>query len=433
MPFSPKSVFLPHSCGVSLHWCAGCVTSPAGHILFGRSFTCQSTVWYEITNCNHHSGLSLTKQCFCDTMSVMDITKLYNYHKQRQGIGMENQFIRHEPCFERILFVLTLDRKKMKERILIGEEQQIRFRLNGSQNAEVLCDMTRPLGTFLINFERDTDRDWNLYGLSPLRQALHSNRWEQPELEQAASEFLWEKYLSNDPLKMYVAFRIWNSYLLAREPRDRNAACDRFMDKMSSLTGVFHNETMSFDRETGKPKHFQAGSLYFKGAPSEDTRLDLWFPDNRRTEECVSAYASLYPLITYYLNRLNDWGLCFRRCKVCGKYFLAKSQRYELCSDNCRKAQALQNKREFDERARENNYDLLYKNECQNWRNKINKAKRTAGFPADQLEEMLTAFEAFKKEALKRKKAVKEKTASPKEFTDWLYQQSNIIINLSVY
>ena len=161
----------------------------------------------------------------------------------------------------------------------------------------------------------------------------------------------------------------------------RNAACDRFMDKMSSLTGVFHNEAMSFDRETGKPKHFQAVSLYFKGAPSEDTRLDLWFPDNRRTEECVSAYASLYPLITYYLNRLNDWGLCFRRCKVCGKYFLAKSQRYELCSDKCRKAQALQNKREFDERARENNYDLLYKNECQNWRNKINKAKRTSGIP----------------------------------------------------
>ena len=75
-------------------------------------------------------------------MNVTDITKLYNYPKKRQGIGMENQFIRHEPCFERILFVLTLDRKKMKERILIGEEQQIRFRLNGSQNAEVLCDMT---------------------------------------------------------------------------------------------------------------------------------------------------------------------------------------------------------------------------------------------------------------------------------------------------
>ena len=64
-------------------------------------------------------------------------------------------------------------------------------------------------------------------------------------------------------------------------------------------------------------------------------------------------------------------------------------------------------------------------------RNKINKAKRTAGFPADRLEEMLTAFEAFKKEALQRKRAVKERTASPKEFTDWLYQQSSIIVELA--
>ena len=184
---------------------------------------------------------------------------------------------------------------------------------------------------------------------------------------------------------------------------------------MSRLTGVFQNETMSFDRETGKPKQFQAGSLYFKGAPSEDTRLDLWFPDNRRTEECVSAYASLYPLITYYLNRLNDWGLCFRRCKVCGKYFLAKSQRYELCSDKCRKAQALQNKREFDERSRENNYDLLYKNECQNWRNKINPGKKIPqAFPADRLGKKIQAsFSDFKKEALQRKKAVKNRNGQP--------------------
>ena len=180
----------------------------------------EAPVLFGTCRCTAHTAGSLPE-------NILDVYKrqeLYNYHKQRQGIGMENQFIRHEPCFERILFVLTLDRKKMKERILIGEEQQIRFRLNGSQNTEVLCDMTRPLGTFLINFERDTDRDWNLYGLSPLRQALHSNRWKQPELEQAASEFLWGKYLSNDPLKMYVAFRIWNSYLLAREQmciRDR--------------------------------------------------------------------------------------------------------------------------------------------------------------------------------------------------------------------
>ena len=204
------------------------------------------------------------------------------------------------------------------------------------------------------------------------------------------------------------------------------------MDKMSHFTMTFQQRSpLQFDSDTGRPQPFHISSRIFGSVPAAETRLDLWYPDNRRTTECVAAYTTFYPLITYYLNRLNDWGLCFRKCKVCGHIFLAKSQRYELCNDKCRKKQALQNKREFDERARENNYDLLYKNECQNWRNKINKAKRTAGFPADRLEEMLTAFEAFKKEALQRKRAVKERTASPKEFTDWLYQQSSIIVELA--
>lgn len=125
-------------------------------------------------------------------------------------------------------------------------------------------------------------------------------------------------------------------------------------------------------------------------------------------------------------------GLHFRQCKVCSRFFLAKSQRYELCSEKCRKAQSLQNKREFDERARENNYDLLYKNECQNWRNKISKAKKTDGFPEERLEEMKKAFEDFKKEALQRKKLIRTEEASPKEFTDWLYQQDSIIAGLAV-
>ena len=56
---------------------------------------------------------------------------------------MDFEFIRHEPLYDRILLVLTLDKQKMKERILIGEELQIRFRLQGYADAEVLCDITR--------------------------------------------------------------------------------------------------------------------------------------------------------------------------------------------------------------------------------------------------------------------------------------------------
>jgi len=47
---------------------------------------------------------------------------------------------------------------------------------------------------------------------------MHSNRWKQPALEQAAGDFLKKKFDSGDPMRMYAAFRIWNGYLLAREP-----------------------------------------------------------------------------------------------------------------------------------------------------------------------------------------------------------------------
>ena len=70
---------------------------------------------------------------------------------------MDFEFVRHEPLYDRILLVLTLDRQKMKERILIGEELQIRFRLQGYDDTEVLCDVTRPLGTMLSTFEHDSD------------------------------------------------------------------------------------------------------------------------------------------------------------------------------------------------------------------------------------------------------------------------------------
>ncbi len=47
----------------------------------------------------------------------------------------------------------------------------------------------------------------------------------------SAGDFLQKKFDSGDPLRMYAAFRIWNGYLLAREPAKRAEACDRFMEK----------------------------------------------------------------------------------------------------------------------------------------------------------------------------------------------------------
>ena len=52
------------------------------------------------------------------------------------------------------------------------------------------------------------------------------------------------------------------------------------------------------------------------------------------------------------------------------------------------------------------------KNECQNWRNKINR-KNTAGFPADRLEKYRLPLLTLKKEALEEKKGCKNRNSQP--------------------
>ena len=256
---------------------------------------------------------------------------------------MKFEFTRHDPVLDKIILVLTLDKQKMKERILIGTELDVRFRLQGHTDTDLFCDVTRPLGTFLSGFEHDESGEWNQFALTPIRQALSTRKKMHPSLEKTACDFLAKKYLTGDPVRMYAAFRIWNGYLQARLPADRDTARDKLMEKMSLLTLAFQTEQpLRFDPDTGKPKPFHISSARFRSVPEEETRLTLWYPDNRITEECVSMHDSFYPLITYYSNRVNDFGLYFRKCKVCGKVFLAKNLRYEFCSEKCRKAQALQ-------------------------------------------------------------------------------------------
>ncbi len=344
---------------------------------------------------------------------------------------MNYQFERQNPVTDHIIFVLTLDRKKMKERILIGEEIEIRSRLHGNEDANIFFDQTRPLGTLITAFEHDEDHKWTTNAIMPLYNAMHENRFKQPGLEQTASFFLQEEWDSQDPIKQYAAFRIWNEYLKARLIRDRKSAREDFLAKVTSLTLAFHTQKpLDFDTSTGKPLRFDLTNRIMPRIPSGALRLDLWYPDQRLETECVAAYSSFYPVLIYYMNRISDWGLHFCKCKVCGKTFLEKSLRYELCSAKCKKVQAKQNKREYDERARENHYDLLYKNECQNWRNKINKAKKDPSFSPERMKEIETAFTEFKAEALRRKKQVKQKETSPQEYESWLFGQSHIIQNL---
>ena len=99
-----------------------------------------------------------------------------------------------DPAQERYEIALLLDRKKLKERILIGIRAKIQRRLQGVKDAAVFLDVERELGTLLTEFTQDKEKAWNQYGTMPLWDALHTHRFAQPALEKTARDFLEAKY-----------------------------------------------------------------------------------------------------------------------------------------------------------------------------------------------------------------------------------------------
>ena len=344
---------------------------------------------------------------------------------------MQYTFENRDYIEQKIILVMTLDRKKKTERILVGQEELIRVALKFDNAIPVFCDVTRPLGSVLFDEEYNNAQEWYDNTIYPIYTFPTMSDFSNNQYEKYLADYLNYKCQSNNPVSMYLAFHIWNEYMKLKQIKgDTTTYVYAMKNKMDGLFAeyylsftpkiqdIFHHPSALDVYEQSKLKH------------GDTARLELWMPNKHFSNECVVADNTLKPLITYYQNRLDDWHLYVKTCKVCGKKFLADSQRYELCSDKCRKAQSLQNKRDFDDRARKNNYDLVYKNECQNWRNKINKAIKSGTYSPEQIDKMKQLFSDFKKEALYKKKQVKTKEITAKEFTDWIYSQSNDILTL---
>ncbi len=334
---------------------------------------------------------------------------------------MEYHFTRQEPGGDNVLFVLTLDKKAGKERILIGTEIEITKKLWNDNGAEIYYDESCPLGTLFMKYSRDDGIDgWIDRGFTPLWNALHTNRWKQPELEQAASDFCNKMYNTRYPLFMYAAIRLWDGYLRARQPRDRELASELYKaDLMRLITPLSEYSKDILIGRSITHRIRQSGN---------DMRLDVWYPP-RTDIECITAYGSFFPVFLYYHTRLADWSLYFRTCKVCGKVFLAKSLKYGICSDKCRKKQNTQTKRNFDARAIDNEYDHLYKNETQRWLHYIHKMEKTADCSPEKLNAIKSAYEDFKCEAKKRKSAVKNGQLSVAEFREWILRQLDLCVH----
>lgn len=116
-----------------------------------------------------------------------------------------------------------------------------------------------------------------------------------------------------------------------------------------------------------------------------ESQVELWYPANKRPFECVVAYSSFQPLILYYLHKIKEWNCVFQKCKICDNFFLARSRHYELCSDECRRVQGVNLKREFEERIHDNDYEQKHDNAYQYWYNRLRRLKRAKIPDADKI------------------------------------------------
>ncbi|MDR1536846.1 MAG: hypothetical protein LBU32_02415 [Clostridiales bacterium] len=332
---------------------------------------------------------------------------------------MEYDFTKRERDFGRIVFALTLDRKKMTERVIVGRNTEVSLRFERGIG-EVYYDETRPLGSLLIGLEADPTRQWNV-NAAILRDScgkvfpFDAQRWMQSA---PVADYLAQKYESGEPSAMFAAIRTWEEYL---NFFNLNHGADLITERLAALYRPFVLYAEN------RPWQELAQDAMSAALRDTDTEVSLWYPAKKRPFEVVAAFSSLLPVIQYCLFKLDEWGFVFQQCKICGKDFVAKSRHCELCGDECRRVQAALNKREFDGRAKGDKLEQLHENAYNYWYNRLRKLKKGKTADPERVAAVGAAFKEYRKEAVKRKTSVKNGEMSFSDFATWLAEQQNAV------
>ena len=329
------------------------------------------------------------------------------------------------------MFLLTLNRQKMTQRIIIGESSEIRLRLERGMG-EVPYDETCRIGEFLINFESDPDRIWNINAThlaDNFAGAFPTKNVKSDKIKPYA-DFLRNKYKNGEPSALFAAVRTWEDYWKCYSAHNGS---DIFLNRMAKLYKPF----FAFG-EQQKIWETTATKALSSALFAAESQVELWYPTittgttRKRTDErieCVVGATTLLPIIFYYLKRIEEWGLIFQQCKVCGAYFLTTSKHFKLCGDDCRKVTAAQSKRVFEEQNKGDKAEQLYETTYQYWYNRLRKLKRnnTDGKFEKEIADFSAKFKEFRAEAVKRKAAVKAGDTEVKEYMGWLGEQQRIV------
>lgn len=334
---------------------------------------------------------------------------------------MRKQTITRKVCSEPMAMALSLNKKRMTERVIIGKRETVELWLADIEAGEMLYEAERPLGSFLFEHESQAAGEWNENAGSVLMLAVGStvNRKENAD---AAWNYLEEKLNSQNPVCIFTACQLWHWYDACHTILGSEKQGKLYGDYVISLTKSFKQKFWGAD---GDATVLQAWGKIQRALErtgrTADRRVDVRYSARKSEEEWVVISESFYPALQYYLKQLMNWKMCFCRCSNCGKVFVATSGHYSLCSSACHTEKNRQNKREFDARAKEKGYDIDYKNVCQRMRNRLNKMNGLPKYPDGKRTEARNWFDAFRTEAIRRKKKIGGE-ADYRPYRDWLFE-----------
>lgn len=80
-------------------------------------------------------------------------------------------------------------------------------------------------------------------------------------------------------------------------------------------------------------------------------------------------------------------------------------------------------KAKYDEKARADTVEAVWKQSYQHWHNRLVKARKIPDFPPDRLNAIETAFEEYRKDSLAQKHLVQNLKIYLSQYQSWLFQQ----------
>ena len=352
----------------------------------------------------------------------MSVNQSVNILFPLESIRKNNMIINNNelPVTENCVFALNLDVDKKKETILIGELEDVKRRLGGISDTQLLYEDTRDIGRLVMDYMPITERLADIRAAFTGRSGKNKSHFFFSQVN-----VLSEYYSSKNPIHRFTALLMWQEYNHALV--DKNAA-RVLLDTLDDITLALRFHLIDFIKN--RQEQNRNNPLEYLDNDFRKYPVSLYYSGGRKTMEYAVTDKSLLSIAVYYLKRIYDSGRYIQTCPICGKSFIAKTAGMTtLCSDDCRRIQGRENKRRFDERTRGVSHERAYKNTYMYWYNKVKKCQGLR-LPNDIIEQIELAFNSFSKESARRKKEVGKDKSSVSEYESWLLMQRNAIDDL---